>query len=166
MYSEGLKIRLMDIFWIVLGSIFMLAGMVGCFIPFLPGPPLSYIGLLSLQFKSGAGFTSSFMWWWAGIVLLITALDYFVPAYGTKKFGGSQYGIWGCTLGLIIGMWAGPFGIILGPFIGALVGELIANKNSHRALRAALGAFIGFLLGTLMKLITCLVMAWYFIKAI
>ena len=144
----------------------MLAGIVGCVIPFLPGPPLSYLGFLSLQFKAEAGFTPAFMWWWAGIVMVITLLDYVVPAYGTKKFGGSKYGIWGCTLGLIIGMWAGPLGIIFGPFIGALVGEMIGNKNSNQAFRAALGSFAGFLFGTLLKFITCLVMAWYFIQAI
>jgi hypothetical protein len=156
----------MDIFWIVIGCIFMLAGIIGCFIPFLPGPPLSYIGFIALQFKSVTGFTTSFMWYWAAIVLVITILDYVVPAYGTKKFGGSRLGIVGCTLGLVFGIWMGPLGIILGPFIGALVGELINSKNSNLAFRAAVGSFVGFLFGTLLKFITCMVMVWYFIKAI
>ena len=108
----------------------------------------------------------SFMWWWAAIVIVVTALDYFVPVYGTKKFGGSRYGMWGCAIGLLVGLWAGPLGIILGPFLGALVGEMIGNANSHQAFRAALGSFAGFLLSTLLKFITCLVMVWYFIKAI
>jgi uncharacterized protein YqgC (DUF456 family) len=156
----------MDIFWIIIGSLFMLAGIIGCFIPFLPGPPLSYIGFIALQFKGEAGFTSSFMWYWAVIVLVITLLDYVVPAYGTKKFGGSRLGILGCTVGLIFGIWMGPIGIIFGPFVGALIGELISNKNSNQAFRAAMGSFVGFLFGTLMKFITCMVMVWYFIKAI
>ena len=156
----------MDIVWSILGCIFVITGIIGCFLPFLPGPPLTYLGFISIQFRSTDGFTNSFMWWWAGIVLIITMLDYVVPAYGTKKFGGSKYGIWGCTIGLILGIWAGPLGIVFGPFLGALIGEFIGSKNSHQAVRAAIGSFAGFLFGTLLKLITCLVMAWYFFIAI
>lgn len=155
----------MDIFWIIIGSLFMLLGLMGCFIPFLPGPPLSYIGFIALQFKTVTGFSNSFMWRWAAIVVLITLLDYVVPAYGTKKFGGSRLGVIGSTVGLIFGFWLGPMGIILGPFLGALIGELINNKNSDQAFRAALGSFVGFLFGTLMKFVTCVIMIWYFIKA-
>ena len=156
----------MDIFLTIIGSLLMLIGVVGCFIPFLPGPPLSYLGFISIQLRSSDGFSSSFMWWWAVIVIVVSALDYFVPVYGTKKFGGSRYGIWGCTIGLLVGLWGGPLGIIIGPFLGALVGELIGNQNSNRALKAALGSFVGFLFGTLLKFITSVVMIWYFVKAI
>jgi uncharacterized protein YqgC (DUF456 family) len=156
----------MDIFWIILGGLFMLLGIVGCFIPFLPGPPLSYLGFIAIQFKSVSAFSTSFLLYWAGIVLVITLLDYIVPLYGTKKFGGSKYGIWGCSIGLVFGIWLGPLGIILGPFLGALIGEFINSKDSNQAVKAALGSFVGFLFGTLLKFTTCLVMAWYFIMAL
>jgi len=100
------------------------------------------------------------------VVMAVTVLDYVVPAYGTKKFGGTKYGIWGCTIGLIFGFWLGPLGIVLGPFLGALVGELIGGKNSDSAFKAALGSFVGFLASTLLKLIVCGVMAWYFVWAL
>jgi uncharacterized protein YqgC (DUF456 family) len=74
--------------------------------------------------------------------------------------------MWGCTIGLIAGFWFGPIGIIAGPFVGAFIGELLANNESDRALKAALGSFIGFMFSTLLKLVTCLVMGWYFIKAL
>jgi uncharacterized protein YqgC (DUF456 family) len=103
---------------------------------------------------------------WAIITVVITVLDYVIPLYGTKKFGGSKYGVWGCTIGLLVGIFAGPWGIIIGPFIGAFVGEVMANANSSQALRAALGSFIGFLFGTLLKLIVCCVMGWYFVAGL
>ena len=156
----------LDITWSVLGGIFMVVGLVGCFLPIIPGPPLSYMGLIVLQFKEQSPFSSKFLIVWAVVVVAVTALDYVVPAYGTKKFGGTKYGIWGCTIGLILGLWFGPMGIILGPFLGALIGELIGGKDSNQAFKAALGSFVGFLVGTLLKLIVCGVMGWYFVKAL
>lgn len=156
----------MDLLWTVIASCLMIAGIIGSVVPFLPGPPLSYGGLLVLQLREVTAFSTKFLLIWLAVVVVIVVLDYVVPIYGTKKFGGSKYGMWGCTLGLIAGFWFGPIGIIAGPFVGAFVGELLANNESDRALKAALGSFIGFMFSTLLKLVTCLVMGWYFIKAL
>lgn len=155
----------MDIFWIVLGGIFISVGIIGCFVPILPGPPLAFIGLWIQQLKLQQPFSTKFLWLWAGITLLVTAMDYWVPVYSTQKFGGSKYGIWGCTIGLFLGLWMGPFGIIIGPFLGAFIGEILANQNSGNAFHAAIGSFIGFLFSTLLKLIACLVMVWYWVES-
>lgn len=152
----------MDLLWIILGGILILVGILGSIIPFLPGPPLCFVGLLIQQLKSDPPFASEFLWIWAAITLVTIIIDYVIPIYGTKRFGGTKYGIWGCTIGLILGFLAGPLGIIIGPFIGALIGELIGNADSDKALRAAFGSFIGFLAGTVLKLIACGFMAYYF----
>ncbi len=157
-------IEFMDTFWFILGILLMIGGIAGSILPLLPGPPLSYAALLIQQFKSDPPYTLKFLLIWAGITLLVTVVDYLVPLYGTKRFGGSRYGVWGCTIGLIAGMFFSPLGIIIGPFIGAFVGELIGNNNSENAFKAAIGSFLGFLLGTLLKLVTCLVMGWYLLK--
>lgn len=153
----------MDLLWIVLGAIFMLVGIAGCILPLLPGPPLCFVGLWIQQLKTDPSYSIKFLVIWAMVTLVVTVLDYIVPLYGTKKFGGSRYGVWGATIGLIAGFWFGPLGIILGPFVGAFIGELVASSNSQQALRAAFGSFVGFLFGTMLKLVTCLVMAWYFV---
>lgn len=154
----------MDTFWLVLGLILMVVGILGCLLPLLPGPPLAFAALLIQQLRTDAPFTSKFLWIWAAITIVVTALDYIIPVYGTRKYGGSKYGIWGCAIGLIAGIWMGPLGIIIGPFVGAFIGEMMAKNNSENALKAAWGSFVGFLFGTLLKLIACLVMAWYLIK--
>lgn len=156
----------MDLLWTIVAACLMVAGIIGSVVPFLPGPPLSYVGLLVLQMREATAFSTRFLIIWLVIVIIIVVLDYFVPIYGTKKFGGSKYGMWGCTIGLIAGFWFGPIGIIAGPFLGAFIGELLANNESDRALKAAIGSFIGFVFSTLLKLVTCLVMGWYFIKAL
>jgi uncharacterized protein len=155
----------MDIVLIVLGIILMLVGLAGCVLPFLPGPPLCYVALLIQQLQENPPYEINFLLWWAGITLVVTALDYVIPIYGTKRFGGTKYGMWGCMIGLVAGLWLGPIGIIVGPFVGAFIGELIANSTSDRAFRAALGSFFGFLVGTLLKLIVCFIMGWYFLEA-
>jgi uncharacterized protein len=156
---------MMDSLWLVLGVILMLVGLAGCILPFLPGPPLCYIALLIQQLQADPPYTTKFLIWWAVITVIITALDYVIPIYGTKKFGGTKSGMWGCAIGLIAGIWLGPLGILIGPFVGAFVGELLANSNSDQALKAAWGSFVGFLFGTLLKLIACFIMIWYFIEA-
>lgn len=156
----------MDIFLIVSGAVLMLAGLAGSVLPFLPGPPLSYVALLLQNFRSERPFSTEFLWTWAGITIGVIVLEYLIPVYGTRRYGGTRYGIWGCTIGLVVGIFLGPAGIILGPFAGALIGELIGNADSQRALKAALGSFIGFLFSTVLKLIACGVMAYYFIRSI
>lgn len=151
-------------FWIIAGIILLLAGIVGCVLPFLPGPPLCFIALLVQQFNADPPFTSRFMWIWAAITVAVVVLEYLIPVVGTKRYGGTSYGVWGCTVGLIAGIWFGPLGIIIGPFVGAFAGEILANQDSATALRSAWGSFVGFLVGTLLKLIVCCVMGWYLLK--
>ena len=115
----------MDTFLIILCAICLLAGLVGCIAPGLPGVPLSYLGLLLLHWTDRVQFSWQFLTVWAVVVVVIQILDYFIPAWGTKKFGGTKYGVWGSTIGLFAGFFMGPLGIIIGPFIGAILGELI-----------------------------------------
>lgn len=144
----------------------MIAGIIGCLLPFLPGPPLSFLGLLVMQLRHDPPFTAKFLWIWAAITVVITNLDYVIPLYGTKRFGGTRYGVWGCTLGLIVGIFFPPWGLIFGPFVGAFIGEIMGNTDTNMAFKAALGSFVGFLFGTLLKLIACVVMFYFLIASL
>ncbi|KQC30154.1 DUF456 domain-containing protein [Flagellimonas eckloniae] len=144
----------MDIALLILGFILMLIGILGSFLPVLPGPPVSWVGLLLLYLTKAVPED----WWMLGITLffalLITVMDYVIPAMGTKKFGGSKAGMLGTVVGLLVAIFfpiLGPFGIIVWPFVGALVGELINKADQKTALKAAFGSFLGFLTGTFMK---------------
>ncbi len=149
----------MDILLLILGVVCLLVGLAGAVLP-LPGPPLSFVGLLLIHFTRFAAFSESFLIALGLITLLVAVLDYYVPVWGTKKFGGTSAGTRGTTAGLIVGMFFGPFGIFIGAFLGALAGELVfGNKNN--AFRAALGSLIGFAAGIVMKVILCLAMIFY-----
>lgn len=148
---------------IVFGMLFLLAGIIGCIIPGIPGPPLAYISLILIELTDAEPFSITFMASWAILVLVVTALDYYVPVWGTKKFGGSRYGVWGSIIGLVIGLFTGPLGIIIGPFLGAYLGELIGGMRNDEALKAGLGSFLGFVAGTIMKLTVSSIIGYYFI---
>ena len=155
----------MDALLLVLGLLCMLGGILGSFLPVLPGPGLSWLGLLLLYLTE----TVKMNYWVLGISLLITiiisVLDYVIPAQGTKRFGGSSYGVWGTNIGLVVGIFAPiPLGFIIGPFVGALVGELIYNSKDHnRAFKAATGSFIGFLASSFMKFVVCVAFLGLFV---
>lgn len=143
----------MDIFLLLLGFVFVCLGIIGSFLPVLPGPLTSWVGLLLLHFTKVVPKDWTFLGITLGIAVLIWILDYFIPAIGTKRFGGSKYGVYGTTIGLIIGLLSPiPFGMLLGAFGGALIGELLYDsKDTNRAIKASFGAFLGFLASATIK---------------
>jgi uncharacterized protein YqgC (DUF456 family) len=164
---------MLDYFLLILSILVLLAGFIGCLLPILPGPPLSFAAVIIVHFTKFADFTTNEFIFLGLLALIVQVLDFIVPAWGTKKFGGSRMGMWGAVIGLIAGLFFlpafGPFGIFTilgGPFLGAYVGEKIEGKASDKALRAAFGSFIGFLAGTMMKLAAATIIAVYFIREI
>lgn len=152
----------MDIFLSILAILLMIIGFVGAILPILPGPIISFLGLLSLYFLEDKPFDDKFMVIWGTFTIIVTAIDQVVPILGTKKMGGSRYGVNGSIIGLFVGIFFfPPIGLILGPFLGALVGELISGKDLNQATRAGFGSFIGFLSGTVLKLAFSGIAAYY-----
>lgn len=157
----------MDSILISIGIILLIAGIAGCILPILPGPPISYVSLILLQFTKHEPFSTEQLFIYAILVIAVTALDYIVPIWGTKKFGGSKYGIWGSTIGLLVGLFLfPPFGIIIGPFVGAVIGELISGKDFNPALKSGFGSFVGFLAGTVAKLGVSIFIAFKFAQVL
>lgn len=158
--------RQMDYLLLALAIVLMILGIAGCLLPILPGPPLTYLGLVVLHFTRFADISRNLFIILGIVAVVVTVIDYVVPIWGTKQFGGSKYGMRGATVGLIIGLFLGPLGIIIGPFIGAVVGELIFKDDVKYALKAGFGSLLGFLTGVGLKLAAALLMTFYFIKAL
>lgn len=168
----------MEIFLIILAFLFLLIGLLGSIVPGIPGPPLSFAGLLFLQWSGRVDFGVFFLIVLAVITIAITIMDYTLPAWMTKRFGGSRLAAIGSILGLIVGMiFFPPIGILIGSFLGALAGELINNRiqsknieddsaGGAKALKAALGAFLAFILGTGIKLIFSSIMIFYAVRTL
>jgi len=153
----------MDYLWILLGLIFLVGGVAGCFLPILPGPPLAYISLLFLQLTKDAPFTFEFMLWIGLGTILITGLDYFIPPYAAKKFGGTRYGVMGSVVGIIAGLIIfPPWGVLIFPFIGAYMGEVLFGSERSVAKKAAIGTMIGLMSGVILKLSFTLFLSYHF----
>ena len=152
---------------IVLAVILVVIGIIGSIVPGLPGPPLSWVGLL-LAFLShklgGADMTLTFVLIWLGVTVIVSVLDYTVPAKFTKLAGGSKAGSQGALIGMVIGIFLTPIGMIPCSLAGAFLAEMFQeNKSATDALKAALGTFAGFLVGTGLKLIASVTMAYYIV---
>lgn len=155
-----------DYLLLALAIALMIIGIIGCLVPVLPGPPLSFIGLLILHFTRFAEFSVNILIILGSASVLVAVFDYIVPIWGTKKFGGTKNGVRGATIGLVVGLFFGPAGIIFGPFIGAVLGELLHKSDFNYAIRAGTGSLIGFMAGIGLKLATSLIITFYFIRGI
>jgi uncharacterized protein YqgC (DUF456 family) len=156
----------MDIFLLVIAALLILVGIIGCIVPGLPGVPLAYAGLWIAQAAERIDFSWQMLLVWGIVTIVVSILDYIVPAWGTKQFGGTKYGVWGSTIGVFAGLFFGALGVIIGPLVGAILGELIGGKEINEALKAGWGSFIGLLFGTIIKLVCCGLMAVALIQAI
>ena len=150
---------------VAVGGVLLILAFVGCVVPCLPGPILGWCALLTLAFTRFALPTA---WLVASGVAtaIVVLLDYVVPAYGAKKFNCSRWGVVGCVLGTLAGMFFLPFGIVLGPFLGACLGELVAGRTFGLALKGGFGAFLGFLSGVFLKICAVCAFAGLFVWGI
>ena len=152
---------------IVIGAVLVVAGFVGCVLPVIPGPPLSFLGLILLWWAEGweaetFGVTTVLVLGW--LTVAVTVFDFVAPAWGAKRFGASKAGIWGSVVGMIVGLvFFPPLGMFVGAFAGAIAGELAAGKETGEAARGAWGVFIGTMAGILLKLVVSGALAVYFV---
>lgn len=144
----------------------LIVAVVGAVLPALPGPPLAWVALLLVYFAIPGGVSAAVLIWMLVLTLLVTLLDYVAPAVTTKWGGGSKAAVWGATLGVLVGLFFSPAGLILGPLVCAFIAEFIQEQNLSKSIRVALWSFLAFLLTTGLKLVACFWMAWYCILPI
>ncbi|NVK52961.1 MAG: DUF456 family protein [Flavobacteriaceae bacterium] len=156
----------MDILLLFLGIVCMILGIIGSFLPVLPGPLTGWLGLLLLHYTSAVPKNWTFLGITLAVAIFVWVIDYFIPAIGTKRFGGSKYGVYGTMIGLVIGLLSPiPFGMFIGAFAGAFIGEVaFAKKKSDKAFKASVGSLLGFFVSATLKFVVGLVYCWFFIS--
>ncbi|GHC51945.1 DUF456 domain-containing protein [Roseibacillus persicicus] len=151
--------------WIVTWLL-MLIGVVGTFLPVIPGQILIIVAAGAHWWVKGAD--SNLGWWTITILVVLFAIsqtmEYVSGAVGSKYFGGSKWGIGGAILGGLVGLFFAPFGLLLGPLIGAFAFEwFFAKKEIEEAARSGVGSAIGTVMGMGIKIGIAVAMAGYLI---
>jgi len=150
----------------IMALIMGVLGILGGFIPVLPGPPLSWVALLFVYLSNSAKdeISTSALIIWLAVSIVLTVLDYILPGMLTRVTGGHKAAERGAMAGLIAGLFFTPIGMVLGSFLGAFIAELVAEKQDvSGALKAASGAFLAFILTTGMKVIFSAMLLWQII---
>lgn len=154
----------MDILITICAILCGIIGVLGAVLPVLPGPALSFVGMVLAYFNGGDTITERMLWIWGIVTIVVSILDYILPGYFSKIFGGTKAGITGATIGVFVGVFMGPLGIILGPFVGAVIGELLhEKKNLDKAITVGFGSLLSFLVGSGVKLILAGFMLYYIV---
>lgn len=158
---------------VILGIALIIIALIGSVLPALPGVPFAGLAVFIIHFALAP--EERFSWYTLSFVvfisIVISAVDYLLPIWGTKKYGGSKEGIKGSTIGLIIGAFLsfftagiGILALFFGPFIGAYIGErYFAKVDKEIALKSAWGSLVGFLAGTLAKVVVVIILAIIFL---
>lgn len=154
----------------ILALVAAVFGIVGSIMPGLPGPPVSWVGMLLVFFaEKGTDnpMTLTVLIVWLVITVVVSILDYVVPAWTTRAAGGHKAASTGALIGILAGIFLTPVGMIAGALLGAFIGELmVTDKGVFAAFKAGLGAFVGFIFGTGLKLITSGIMCYLIVKII
>lgn len=140
------------ILWII-GAVLTLTGLAGLLLPFIPGAPLLFLGLLFGAWAEDFRFVG--LWTLlalAGMAGLTYLVEFAASALGARKYGGSRRAMVGAVLGGLVGMALGMPGILLGPFAGAVIGELSLQRNMDHASRVGFGTEVGMAIGVAGKL--------------
>lgn len=151
----------MDTFLAIAAIVCGIVGVLGAVLPILPGTILSYAGMVCAFCTTSSEISVRQLIVWGVISAIAILLDYVLPGYFSKTFGGTKEGIRGATIGVFVGMFFGPLGIILGPFVGAVAGEMSNNRNFAQAFVVGLGSLLSFIVGTGLKLIVGGFMLYY-----
>ena len=151
----------MTIFLSIIAVLLLIVGIIGAIVPALPGPPLSWVALLIIYFAIPGGVSLSVLLLMLLLTVVVTLLDYVAPAITTKWGGGSKAAVWGATLGVFVGLFFSPWGLIIGPLACAFLAEYIQEKNLNNSVKVALWSFLAFLLSTGLKLVASLWISWY-----
>lgn len=144
-------------------------GLLGTFLPILPGLLLSILGLLLFKFGTNNQMPMIYVWIFGILTFASLILNYIIPARTNRKYGGTKYGSIGSFVGTILGLLIpNPLGFLIGMLLGVFVGELLHDfKDKKKAINSVKGAFIGFIYGTgfsfMIGLAMLLVVSYYMI---
>lgn len=142
----------MELFVKILAIAIMLIGIAGSVLPVIPGIPLVFFAILGYGWYEGFHLVSvKYIAIIGALTLLSVLVDYVAGVWGAKKAGSSRMGMLGALIGVVIGIFFGPIGILVGPWLGALAGEYLVLRDVNQAINVATGTLVGMFAGMAFK---------------
>lgn len=152
-----------EILWFAGTLLVMAIGVFGCVFPGIPGTPLIFAAAVGHRLIVGESGAQTWVLVTLGVLTLLSmAADFAVSMYGAKSLGASRLGIIGAAMGGLVGLFFGPFGILLGPFIGAFALEFAGGRAWRDSAKAGAGATLGLLVGAVGKVACAVSMSFLF----
>jgi uncharacterized protein YqgC (DUF456 family) len=133
----------------------IILGLIGSFLPFMPGPLLIWLGALLWAWVDGfqaVGWPTLVV---LGIVVLLAgASDLVLTTFGSRKAGAGWKTVAGAIAGGIVGaiLLSGVLpviGTVLGTILGAVMGITVVEFYEKRDWRQAFQVSKGYILGSL-----------------
>ena len=157
---------MLSTWWWVLAIALIAIGVVGTFLPVLPGAALVFAGMLLAawidDFQRIGWITLTIL---GVLTALVFVIDIVAAFFGAKRVGASRLAITGAAVGTVVGIFFGIVGILVAPFIGAFIGELVARGRVEPAARVGLGTWLGMAVGALAKMAIVLAMIGVFVTS-
>jgi uncharacterized protein len=152
--------------WWVLAITLIILGVIGTFLPVLPGAALVFAGMVLAawldDFQRVGWITLVIL---GALTVLVLVIDVVAALMGAKRVGASRLALVGAAAGTIVGFFFGIVGILVAPFIGAVIGELIARGQMAPAARVGFGTWLGIAVGALAKIVVVLAMLGLFVTS-
>ena len=161
------------LYWLLL--LMMMAGVIGSFVPALPGITLVLLAIVIWGLVAGfAGMILSLVVAIVAVILCL-AIDNLAGLLSAQKVGASRWGQIGAIVGMIMGFFGllptlpvgGPFGpllgIIFGTVLGAFIGEflhrhdLTLGSRVKQAAKVGIAIVVGNLVGNLLQGLVALI---------
>ena len=151
------------VWWAVAMSLIVL-GVLGTFIPGIPGPVAVFAGMLLAAWIDHFSRVG-----WVALVILgaltaaALAIDTLASVLGARRVGASRPALIGALIGTVVGLFFGFVGILVAPFVGAVIGELSSRPHVPSAVRVGVGTWIGLAVGAFAKVVIVLAMLALFL---
>lgn len=156
----------------VLAGALIVVGLLGTFLPALPGMPLIFGGMLLAAWVGDFQIIGGWTLLVLGLMsLLALGIDFVASTLGVKKIGASNKAAIGAALGTLAGLPFALPGLLVGPFAGAVIGELLHRQaydraNVGEAAKIGAATWIAMAIGAALKLAVAFIMLGIFALAV
>ena len=152
----------------IISAALIIIGLLGVFLPILPGIPLAYAGMVLAAWAGGFKEISVLVLILLGLLTLASvAIDFLASALGAKRAGASKSAVVGAAIGSLIGMiFFNLPGLILGPLVGVMVVETAQGKSMREAGKIGFATWIGMAVGVALKVGLAFAMMGIFLFAL